>query len=260
MRFSIITCTYMSERFIAKNISSVSSQIYRDYEHIFIDGFSTDRTVEIIEKYKKEYPEQVQLYQVPRAGISNAMNEGIKRATGDFLIHLHSDDSFYDKNVLKDVSTFLNANNRLDWIYGKANVIEEDGKSIGTFPDRKILHYDNNSWLGKYLLKFFNYIPHQAVFIRKSVFERFGYFDEAITSMMDSDVWLRIRNQTNWSFFDRIICNYMIRPDAQSSSLAHREDGMKEYESVQRKHMNLLEVFMAKTCNNIVKHYNRSCR
>src|SRR3972149_10861806 len=107
MKFSIITCTYMSQRFISKNISSVSSQSYRDFEHIFIDGYSTDGTIEKINQYQKEYPKQVKLYQAPRAGISNAMNIGIKKSEGDFLIHLHSDDSFHDSSVLTDVAAFL---------------------------------------------------------------------------------------------------------------------------------------------------------
>lgn len=260
MMFSIITCTYMSKRFVSKNISSVSSQSYRDYEHIFIDSYSTDGTVELIKEYQEKYPDNVKFYQVPRAGISNAMNEGIKNANGDFLIHLHSDDSFYDNNVLKDVAEFLKANTQLDWIYGKANIVEVDGRSVGIFPAKKILHNDYKSHLGRYLLKFFNYIPHQAVFIRKSVFERFGFFDETISSKMDPDVWLRIRDKTKWSYFDRIICNFMIRSDAQSSGLARKEEGLKQYELVQKRHLNFVEVCIAKACNTIIKHYNKSYR
>ena len=121
MKFSIITCTYNSAVFLEKNINSVKKQMYENYEHIFIDGFSSDKTPEIIKKYKQENPENIIFFQTKPKGISSAMNEGIRKAKGDYLIHLHSDDSFFDKNVLQDVADFLEQNPGLDWLYGKAS-------------------------------------------------------------------------------------------------------------------------------------------
>lgn len=260
MKFSVITCTYNSKRFIARNIESVSSQSYKGYEHLFVDAYSTDGTVEIIKGYEKKNPGHVKLYQSPPKGIAHAMNEGIKQAKGDFLIHLHSDDSFYDGKVLQDVSDLFAINNGYDWIYGKANVIEEDGRSIGIFPDRKMLQYDNGNSMGRYFLKYFNYIPHQAVFIKRAVFERLGYFDEAIKIEMDYDMWLRIKDKTRWSFFNRVVCNYMIRAGAQSSSLAHRKEVLKDHESIQKRHMNLFEYSIVKQLNILIRFYNKSYR
>jgi len=258
MKLSVVTCTYNSKLYIEKNISSVSMQSYSDYEHIFIDGFSTDGTVEIIEKCKRAYPEKVRFYQVPPAGISNAMNEGIRRASGEYLIHLHSDDSFYDKTVLSDVAEYLNGHPALDWIYGKIRVVDQDGQGVGIFPDRSIFQHRSEKWFGKYLLRYYNYIPHQSVFIRRSVFDRFGNFDETVSSNMDYDLWLRIRNKTQWQFFDRIISNYTIRAGAQSSSLANRNVVRANRETVQRRHINLTSFLIAKLLNRLIGLYSKN--
>ena len=260
MKFSIITCTLNSRRFLESNISTVSSQTFKNYEHIFIDGYSADGTLDIIKNYQTSNPAAVKLIQRTPAGIAHAMNEGIKHAVGDYLLHLHSDDRFYDECVLQDVSDYLERDNGLDWIYGKANVIEEDGKSIGLFPDRTMLQYDSQNWFGRYFLKFFNYIPHQAVFIRRSVFEKFGCFDEKIKIEMDYDMWLRIKDNTKWSFFNRVICDYMVRAGAQSSSLAHKRDVINDHEGIQKRHMNFLEFSAAKQFNSFVRLFNKTYR
>jgi len=93
MKFSIITCTYNSEKYLQENINSVESQIFHNFEHVFIDGNSSDKTIEIIKKYQKKYPHTVKLLQCEPKGISNAMNHGINQSSGQYIIHLHSDDS-----------------------------------------------------------------------------------------------------------------------------------------------------------------------
>jgi len=250
---SIITCTYNSSKYLEKNILSVEKQNYNNFEHIFIDGFSNDGTVEIIEQYRQKYPNQVKLFQFKPEGISKAMNQGIGKSSGKYLIHLHSDDSFVDGEVLEDVSSFLNKNNQPDWIYGKINVMK-DGKILGNFPTKNIWHKKNNSFFINYLLKFNNYIPHQAVFIKKNVFNKFSTFDENLTSSMDYDLWLRIRLDTNWLYFDRTISNYSIRKDAQSSGLKNIEENKNNQKIVLKDHLNWIEINIAKLINLILKN------
>lgn len=259
MKFSVVTCTYNSANYIQKNIDSLKKQIYQNFEHIFIDGFSNDKTAEIIKEYQKQFPNKVFLYQVKANGISNAMNEGIKKAAGDFLIHLHADDSLFDKKVLDDVKNFL-FGKKMDWIYGKINVVEENVNSVGTFPNRKIFQNDSSSPFAKYLLKFYNYIPHQAVFIKKEIFDKFGYFDETIKSSMDLDVWLRIKDKTRWCFYDRVISNYMIRNESQSAGLKRKRENINYYNQVQRRYLNFLELPLAKIVNLIIDKRNKNYR
>lgn len=253
MKFSVITCTYNSIDYIRDNIESVSKQDYRNFEHIFIDGFSTDGTLEVINEYSSSDPQNIKVYQCERKGISAAMNEGIKRSQADYLIHLHSDDCFYDDKVLADVNDYLTNNQDLDWIYGMVNVFKGNKESMGLFPKRKIFRNSNNNIIGSYLLKLYNYIPHQAVFIKKKVFDKFGLFDESISSAMDPDLWLRIREKTKWSFYDRIVSNYRIREGSQTSDYKNRTINQKNHWLVRRRYLNFVEIMIARIINYFIE-------
>jgi len=213
MRFSVITCTYNSEKYVQNNIDSVKNQSFQDFEHVFIDGFSTDGTMEILEKYKNEFPEKVKTFQCPAKGIGNAMNIGVDRATGDYIIHLHSDDSFYSPTILEKVSDFIQKNNLPNFIYGRANFFNTETGAKRIIPHRRIYHK-----LRFWLLLLTNYVPHQAVFIKKTIFEKYGKFDEQYKNSMDYEMWLRLsKNKISNSFINEIICNFSVRRDAQSS-------------------------------------------
>jgi glycosyltransferase involved in cell wall biosynthesis len=259
MKISIITCTYNSEKYIKKNIESVKNQTFKNFEHVFIDGFSSDKTLEIIKKYQKEFPKKVKLYQFKPNGIAHAMNKGIEKSSGKYIIHLHSDDSFFDNKVLTETNNFLRKKNYPDWIYGKINVVEKNDTNVGIFPKYKILQL-GKVFFSSYLLKFINFIPHQAVFIKKEILEKFNGFDTSITSKMDTDLWIKIREITQWVFFDRIISNFKISPDAQSSGEKNQNENNKNLEKVQRRYMNNLEFFFSCAINKILEKINKTTR
>lgn len=220
MKFSIITCTYNSEKYLHKNIDSLVSQTCTDFEHVFIDGFSCDGTMEIIEQYRKKYPDRVRVYQAKPQGISHAMNEGIKKSTGEYLIHLHSDDSLYDERVLETVNTFIIQNNNPDWLYGKAHIINALNGSERIIPQLKIC-YTARFWQ---MLIMNNYIPHQSVFIKKDIFDQYGTFSEVLKNFMDYDLWLHLlKSGVQPLFINTIICNFSVRENTQSS--IGRSDG-----------------------------------
>ncbi len=252
--FSIITCTYNSEKFIERNIKSVLGQTFKNYEHIFIDGYSKDKTLKKIEKYQK-LNKSVKLFSFPPRGISDAFNKGIKRSKGEYLLFLNSDDYLYDKNVLEDVASFLIKNPDLDWIYGKISVVEEDGKKVGEFPKYKIFQISS-----KQLLKFINFVPHQAVFIKRKVFEEFGPFDESLETSMDYDYWLKIENKTKWIFFNRVMSNYTIRGDAKSSSAAKLKENLRRMHSVQRRYLNRQEYLLSNIISWFIQWCNKVTR
>jgi glycosyltransferase involved in cell wall biosynthesis len=214
MKFSIITCSYNSEKYIKKNIKSIKNQTFKNFEHIFIDAFSSDKTLEIIKKYQREFPEKVKLYQFKPQGISHAMNKGIEKSSGEYLIHLHSDDSFYDKNILKKVADFIKKENNPSWIYGKAKFINTKTNQSRIIPHRKIYRK-----IRFWLLLLTNYIPHQSVFLKKEVFEKYGKFDEKLKNSMDYDLWIRLsKNKVCSKFINQIICNFSVREDSQSTT------------------------------------------
>ncbi|MCL5782032.1 MAG: glycosyltransferase [Patescibacteria group bacterium] len=240
MKFSIITCTKNSERYIRENILSVETQTFTDYEHIFIDGHSTDRTKEIINEYMRRYSGRVKLFEYEPKGIANAMNMGIKHATGDYITFLHSDDRFFDATVLNDVNDFLDRK-ELDWIYGKEVRMYESGEIQALTTDSKYLQYSSSDLLGKYLLKYFLFIKHQSVFTNESVFKRYGCFNEGLQCAMDYDFFLRIISQTKWSFFNRIIDKFTVHEN--NRSLASRYGTVNAIETLllRERHMNKIE-------------------
>ena len=168
-KFSIITCTKDSEQYLEQNIKSVSEQTFNDFEHILVDGQSSDKTIEIICKYQNQFPDRViSIIRSPK-GIADAMNEGIKRAKGEYIICLHSDDLFNDKNVLKDTAEFLKKH-QPDWTYAKEMLIDSNGKEIKLFINMNLFRSGSERFFSKYLLKYFNFVRHQSVFIKKDIF------------------------------------------------------------------------------------------
>jgi len=213
MKFSIITCTYNSEAYLQKNIDSVKNQAFQDFEHIFIDGFSTDKTIEMIKKYQQEFPDKVKLFQFEPKGIAHAMNKGIGVSSGDYINHLHSDDSFFNNDILQTLSDCINFHADIDWFYGKANFINAEKSASRIIPHRKIYRK-----IRYWLLLLTNYIPHQSVFIKKAVFNKFGTFDENLKNIMDYDMWIRLsKNKVPAKFIDKIICNFSVRKYSQSA-------------------------------------------
>src|SRR5438309_10814003 len=100
MKFSIITCTWNSEPYLEQSIASVLAQDYTDIEYIFVDGGSTDGTLERIQAV----PRPVRLLENVRGGRTRAMNEGIAAATGDVIAHMHGDDTYLNHRVLSIVA------------------------------------------------------------------------------------------------------------------------------------------------------------
>lgn len=239
--FSIITCTKNSANYLSACLNSVKEQTFRDFEHIIVDGNSTDGTSNILAKYTKNI-----IATSPR-GIANAMNIGLSHAQGKYIFFLNSDDSFYDSQVLQNVHDYLVKHSDLDWVFG--NIHETDGKkTIGFPPKRKIFQ-------GKHptILKFYNYIPHQATFVKKAVYDKFGMFDEKLQTMMDPEYWLRISPKTRWDYMPIVVANYLIRPDSQSSNLAHKIDNTLEFEQIQEKYLNTIELFVARVINHFLR-------
>ena len=116
-KISIITVTKNSENFLEECILSLDKQSYRNYEHIIIDGCSTDNTINIIKKYKDKITYWVS---EKDEGLYDAMNKGIKKCSGDIIGILNSDDIYYPQ-ALRIVNEYFNLNKELDFLFGSVN-------------------------------------------------------------------------------------------------------------------------------------------
>ena len=213
--FSIVTCTFNSAEFLPETIASVEGQNFTAFEHIFIDAFSSDSTMAIIEAYRARCPGRVVLQQLPANGISNAMNAGIGVARGDVILHLHSDDQLASEKVLTRVHENFAAT--------QATIVIGNCKLTG----RELITYTwpQNPLKRGFLKTFFrafmfysNPIPHPSTYVMKRVFERHGCFDENYKVVMDYDFWFRVFRHEAVFLTDEVLSVYRFHPNTVSTT------------------------------------------
>lgn len=250
--FSIITCTLNSGEYLGRNIKSLNFQTFKNYEQIFIDGYSKDNTLTLIKKEQIKRRTPVILKRQKPKGISAAFNEGIKNSHGEYLFFLNSDDWLVNKYVLGKVYKFLKKNNYPEWIYGKIKVIDEKCKKIGIFPEWKVFQKPRF-----FFLKFINYVPHQSVFMKRKIFKNFGNFDQSLASSMDYDLYLRIINKTGCLFSNITVANYFVHQNSATSSINNRDRNLKLMEKVQSRYLSFPWLIITRLFNQLVERYNK---
>jgi glycosyltransferase involved in cell wall biosynthesis len=178
-KFSIVTITLNRRDFLRKAIESVLSQSYENFEHIVIDGGSTDGTVELLKQYA-----HLRWLSEPDTGQANAMNKGITMLRGDIFGWLNSDDTYPPDAFRTVASLFAQLPSDVAMVYGTCNLVNKGGDLIGKtgyhpFDMRRML-------LG------FNNINTPAVFLRAKAIKDAGPFDESLKATYDADMWTRI--------------------------------------------------------------------
>ena len=222
MKFSIVTCTWNSERYLAQSIASVLAQDYPDIEYIFVDGGSTDGTLERI----RSIPRPVRLIENTRGGISQAMNRGIAAASGDVIAHLHSDDYYLHPRVLSLVAEAL-ARTKRSWAIG-VTAVDRGGEL--DYPPARPFPYSYFNFLACR----FN-IAHPSTFVRRRAWQEIGVFDETLQYAMDMDLWLRIGHRFDPVILDEPLAAFRVHPGSLSS--ANPLASVNEHMRVRRKYL-----------------------
>lgn len=180
INLSVICASFNSQKSIEHTIKSVLSQTFKDYELIIIDGKSTDNTVKIIKSFKSQ---KIKLISEKDTGLYNALNKGLKIAKGKIIGFIGSDD-FYPNNYVFDF-VIKNFDENLDSVYGDKQYVNE--KDIN-----KIVRY----WkAGEYNIKKFYYgwmPPHLSLYIKKNVYDKYGFFNENYICSGDYEFILRV--------------------------------------------------------------------
>ena len=167
-KISIITPTLNAEETIEACILSVKNQTYLNKEHLIIDGQSTDGTLNIVKKHVEQYP-HLKFISEKDEGIYDAMNRGIDLSSGDWLYFMGSDDILCSNTVLNDIFNRKETYN-FDVIYGNVKWGNTEQIYDGPFSRLKLLQRN---------------ICHQAIFTRKTVFDRIGKFDIKFKTLAD---------------------------------------------------------------------------
>lgn len=174
MKLSIITVNLNNRDGLKKTIDSVVSQTYKDFEWIVIDGGSTDGSKELIEQYAEHFSYWVS---EPDKGIYNAMNKGIKVAKGEYLLFLNSGDWLCDEDIILG---FVDGSFTADVVDGDINFVFKNGIERANAPD--------SVDFGFFL---YNSLWHPSAFIRKSLFEKYGLYEEQYRIISDWEFFLR---------------------------------------------------------------------
>jgi len=181
LKFSIVTVVFDNQSYISDCLNSVSNQKYLNFEHIIIDGVSTDGTVDIIRNHKKG---NTKVISEPDDGLYDAMNKGVQQSNGDIIGFLNSDDMLYNDNVLDSlVKAFYE--NDIYSCFGDLVYVDKDDTD-------KVIRY----WrTGEYKVNAFRkgwHPPHPTFYVKRSIFEKYGLFDTRYKIASDYALMLKL--------------------------------------------------------------------
>lgn len=211
MKISIITVSFNSAKTIRQTIESVLAQDYPDLEYIVIDGNSKDETVDIL----KSFQGKIKFISEPDKGIYDAMNKGVKMATGEVIGTIGSDDFYPNNQIISNVvKTFSQAGT--DAVYGDIQFINPDDiHTVVRF--WKAGEYKYNNWLNGWMP------PHPCFYVKKEAFEKYGYFKTDFTCSGDYELMLRMlyKNHLSVQYLPLTLMT-MRNGGTSTASLKHR--------------------------------------
>lgn len=187
---TIITVCY-NEPELKKTCESIINQTWQDFEWVVIDGASNQETQEIWNKYKSRIDKFIS---EPDSGVYNAMNKGINIATGNYLLFLNAGDYLYENEVLENIfkDKFYNS----DILYGNENLIIEENPTYIDYLPKKI----TKTFL------YFSTVRHQAAFIKKDLFKKYGLYDENYRIVSDYEKWfVFLRNKSKFEYIPYVV-------------------------------------------------------
>jgi glycosyltransferase involved in cell wall biosynthesis len=225
-KISIITVVFNGKSLIERTIKSVLSQTYSNIEYLIIDGASSDGTLEIAEKYQHQI---ALILSGKDNGIYDAMNKGLKNATGDYILFLNAGDELYQDSTLANI---FSLSQDADVFFGNTAVVDANGKELG---DRRLTPPENLTWKS---LKFGMCVSHQS-FIAKKALCDFYNLDYKISS--DIDWVISVLKKSSKIINTK---NYISKFLEGGTSNKHRGKALRERFRIMTKHYGLLQTFL----------------
>jgi len=226
-KITIMTCTYNSEKYLEDCIESVKKQSYKNIEHLFIDGLSTDKTLDIIKKYYNK----PNLISKKAQGVYDAFNQGFKNATGNIIGFLHSDDVYYDKNCLERVANAFIKKPQIKYYCARMLVCDEKLDNyfaiLGAAPHKPTMREQLYSS---------TYYAHPTYYIKKEVIKQVGYFNMQYKIAADIDWLMRLEKLNLPYYFDD---KFLVKLRAAGVSARHYFIAIFEEFKVNKKHNGL---------------------
>ncbi len=185
-KITLVTPSLNQGAFVERTVRSVLDQEGDfDLEYLVYDGGSTDGTLDVLRRFEG----RLRLVVEPDTGQSNAINKGLRAATGDVVGWLNSDDLLYPGALARVAETFR-SRPELVWLHGRCEIVDEHDRPIrgwvSAYKDFRCRRYTRRSLLVE------NYVSQMTVFWRRSAMERIGYLDESMRFSFDYEYWLRL--------------------------------------------------------------------
>ena len=211
-RISIVTPSFNQAEWIEATLQSVLHQRYPNFEHIVVDGGSTDGTREIVARYP-----HIRFIEEPDLGQAHAINKGILVATGDIVAYLNSDD-LYRTGAFETVAKAFTSDPQLMALAGGCDYVDEAGATIGHMDARLDRYWD--------LLRYWGWeswfcLPQQAVFWRRDLLSEVGLFDVGFQFTMDYEMWLRVAARHPFRIEESTLAAFRMQAESKTISRTH---------------------------------------
>ena len=211
---SLITATFNSEKVLSTNLKSVKMQSFKNFEHLIIDGKSTDKTISLA----KSFDHVSKIISEPDKGIYDAINKGIKNTSGEIIGFLNSDDVFYDENSLQYI--FDAFDDKTDCVFGDLiyTDINENIKRVWKGSEFKKGAF-KKGWMP----------AHPTFYCRRSVYEKLGLYDDSYKIAGDFELMLRFLEKHNIrsKYIPKTLVNMKVG-GASNNGLKSKLDILKE--------------------------------
>lgn len=223
MLISIITATFNSGATLRNTIDSVLNQSWTHIEYIVVDGGSNDDTLKIIKEFEPRFNGRMKWISEPDKGIYDAMNKGIRMATGDVVGMLNSDDFYTSDDVLQRVAEAFGCDNP-DAVYGDIHYVDDSDLT-------KCIRYYSSRIFRRWLMRFGFMPAHPSFYCRRTVYERHGAFDTSFRIAADFENLLRL------IFVNRIKTKYIPTDFVTMRTGGASSSGFNSHKQIFKEHL-----------------------
>jgi len=244
-KISIVIPSYNKAKYIRETLSSIFSQNYPNLEVIVQDGGSTDGTINIIKEFAKKYPRNFKWVSKKDRGQIDAINKGLKKASGDIVAYINADD-IYESGALLVVGEYIRKNPDTLWLAGKGKVINAEGREIS----KCVTKYKNFLLkLNKYTyLLIVNYLFQPSVYLSKKAYKKSGPFRGINSVVMEYNLWLELGREKMPDIIDEYLSNFRLSMD--NISATQYKNVLKKDYNIVKKYTNNLLVLLLHLLNN----------
>lgn len=233
LKVSIITVVYNRINDLRVTIESVINQRFKNYEYLIIDGASTDGTLELVKSYGDKIH---QVYSEKDGGIYEAMNKGLQKAQGEYIIFMNAGDSFYSADVLATI--FENEESKADFIFGDTMFVNEKDEEIGLMSEirKRKLHADMHWQEMKYGMMF----CHQSFLVKRSIAPLYD-LQYRYSADIDWIIQCMKKSTSNYYYEQSPIANFQLG----GASLQNQKQSLYERFAIIKKHFGAWQSMLA---------------